>query len=155
MLEVVKRLKPDKYNPRYYIVADGDENSVKKLKLVEENSQTFSITRSRKVKQSYFTSIFTTIKSILNCFPLILRLQPDIILCNGPGSCIPPCYVAFFLKLFLINRQCKIIFVESYCRVKTISLSGMLLLFIADIFVVQWPELQKFSKRILYFGRLT
>lgn len=155
MLEIVKRLNPEKYSPKFFVVADNDENSIKKMKLVEKDGIIYKIPRSRKVKQSYFTSIFTTLVSIFSCFPLLWEIQPDLILVNGPGSCVPVCYVALLFKLFFINRHCKIVFVESFCRVNTLSLSGKLMLFVSDIFVVQWPKLKNISKRILYFGRLT
>lgn len=156
MLALIKKLNPTNYNPRCYVVADIDSASVDKLKTIEQNQdyEVFQITRSRKVKQSYMSSIVTTIVSILNCMPLLYKIQPDLILCNGPATCVPVCYVAFLLKLFFINRHCKITFVESFCRVKTLSLSGWLLLPIVDIFVVQWPKISKISSKIVYFGRL-
>lgn len=156
MLAVIKKLNPTKYNPRCYVVADSDSASIQRLKLIEtdQNYQVIQIARSRKVKQSYMSSIITTIISIIHCLPLLLNIQPDLILCNGPATCVPVCYVAFLLKLCFINRHCKITFVESFCRVKTLSLSGWLLLPIADVFVVQWPDISKISSKIVYFGRL-
>ena len=37
------------------------------------------IPRSREVKQSYFTSIFTTIHAMIYCFFLILNIQPCLV----------------------------------------------------------------------------
>lgn len=160
MLEIVKKLNPDKYNPRFYVVAENDENSIRKLKMTEEetsnkNYKVFKIPRSRKVKQSYWSSIFTTLVSLFSCFPLLWEIRPNLILCNGPGTCVPICFVALLFRILFINRHCKIVFVESFCRVKTLSLSGKILLYASDVFVVQWPRLENISKKILYFGRLT
>lgn len=158
MLEIVKKLKPDKYTPRFYIVAENDQNSVDKLMALETNPDDYKIymiTRSRKVHQSYFSSVFSTIKSLFNCIPLLMHAQPDLILCNGPATCVPVCLVAFLFKVFYINSRCKIAFIESYCRVKSLSLSGWILLYLTDIFVVQWPKISKVSRKVLYFGRLT
>ena len=158
MLEIVKTLKTDKYTPRHYVVAENDSNSVDKLMAIEKSNDDYKIymiNRSRKVHQSYFSSIFTTLRAIIDCFPLLLHTRPDLILCNGPSTCVPVSYVAFILKVFYINSSCKIAYIESFCRVKTLSLSGWLLLYISDIFVVQWPKISKISRKISYFGRLT
>lgn len=156
MLEIAKKLSTDKYTPRSYVVAEDDQNSVDKLIAFEKSEcKIYMITRSRKVHQSFVSSAFTTLKSIFNCIPLLMHAQPDLILCNGPATCVPVCLVAFLLKVFYINSRCKIAFIESFCRVKTLSLSGWILLYISDIFVVQWSSLSKVSRKVLYFGRLT
>lgn len=158
MLEIVKKLKTDKYNPRFYVVAENDQNSVDKLMTIEKDKDEYKIymiSRSRKVHQSFLSSVFTTLKSIVDCMPLLMHARPDLILCNGPATCVPVCLVAFLFKVFYINNRCKIAFIESYCRVKSLSLSGWILLYLSDIFVVQWPKISKISRKILYFGRLT
>lgn len=164
MLEVVRELDITKYAPRYYIIAKTDTNSILKLVDTEvdkepekdkHNFEIIAISRSREVKQSYWTSVISTIHATLNCIPILVRVRPDLILTNGPGTCVPVCLVAFWLKIFFINHSCQIIYVESYCRVKTLSLSGKILLWISDLFVAQWPEVAKCSKKIRYFGRLS
>lgn len=161
MMTIVKQLSKRNYSPRYYILASSDSTSESKVLNVEEPTtskndyELFRINRSRHVGQSYLTSIFTTIRSIWQCIPLVYHLQPDLVLCNGPGTCVPICLIAFMLKMFgAIDVQCKIVFVESYCRVKSVSLSGKILVWIADSFVVQWPQLANFSPKTRYFGRL-
>lgn len=157
MLEIVKKLKTEKYTPRFYVVAEEDQNSIEKLTQVETNKEDYTIyfiRRSRQVHQSYLSSIRTTILSILDCFPILVHAKPNLILTNGPGTCVPICLVTFMLKVFFYNSDCKITFIESYCRVKSLSLSGWILLYISDIFVVQWPSIKNISRKIHYFGRL-
>ncbi|CAN0841979.1 UDP-N-acetylglucosamine transferase subunit ALG14 homolog [Linum grandiflorum] len=79
----------------------------------------------------------------------------DAVLCNGPGTCIPLCMIAFLFKVMGI-RWSSIFYVESIARVKKLSLSGLLLykLHIADQFFVQWPQLQKKYPRAHYVGCL-
>lgn len=73
----------------------------------------------------------------------------------------------FSVVLFRILNvmQCKIVYVESFCRVEKyllfswplysrLSLTGYLLYFVADSFIVQWPQLQKKYKRSVYLGNL-
>jgi len=44
--------------------------------------------RPRKVGQSYLTSVFTTIRTILWSVWTLITNPVDIIICNGPGICI-------------------------------------------------------------------
>lgn len=41
--------------------------------------------RSREVKQSWITTIFTTAWAMLHSFVMIMKCRPDLLLCNGPG----------------------------------------------------------------------
>jgi beta-1,4-N-acetylglucosaminyltransferase len=101
------------------------------------------IPRSREVKQSYLTSIWTTLVAFWACFPLIWRERPRVILANGPGTCLPVCVVAWLLATLRLVPKCDIVFIESAARVHRLSLSGWLLLRLrlCALFVVQWPEL--------------
>jgi beta-1,4-N-acetylglucosaminyltransferase len=70
---------------------------------------------------------------------------------NGPGVCIPPCLIAFILKVIGL-KHVSIVFIESLARVKKLSLTGKILLPIADRFLVQWPYLK--GSIAEYHGRL-
>ncbi|XP_063974921.1 UDP-N-acetylglucosamine transferase subunit ALG14 homolog [Diachasmimorpha longicaudata] len=143
MLRIVRHLDISKYTPRVYIHAQTDEMSPVKLGDIEEHREDWKVLpliRSRQVGQSYFTSIATTLIAFFHALRLLLSENPDLILCNGPGTGVPVCLGSLFLKIFFFNRT-RIIFVESFCRVKTLSLSGKILFFVADHLIVQWPEL--------------
>lgn len=159
LLRIVKNLDSKKYEPRLYIVADNDFSSEIKIHKAEtsEIHKTYvlsRIPRSRNVNQSYLSSVFSTLYSTLYTIPVVYNFKPNIVLCNGPGTCIPVCVVVFILRCFFI-LDCRIIFVESICRVRTMSLTGKILQFFADIVVVQWPQLRDVCFRAMYFGRLT
>lgn len=158
MMAILQQMNLTNYSPRVYVLAKTDTTSHSKIIEFEgrgiDDVEIATIFRSRHVSQSYVSSVLTTLFSIFMCIPLVLRSRPDLILCNGPGTCVPICLIAFLLKVFGINRHVKISFIESYCRVKTLSLTGKILLPFADLFAVQWPDLTKISKRIQYFGRL-
>ncbi|EAT45995.1 AAEL002805-PA [Aedes aegypti] len=170
MLQIVEQLDFAKYAPREYVIAEADKTSVVKVidvevrrepDLAKQQYEIVTITRSRHVHQGYISSIFTTLMAVANSIPVVLRSRPDLILTNGPGTCVPICLVAFLSKLFFINRNCKIVFVESFCRVKSLSLSGQILQWITDLFVVQWPGLASttngsaLGRKKEYFGRLS
>ncbi|XP_067010586.1 UDP-N-acetylglucosamine transferase subunit ALG14 [Anabrus simplex] len=157
MLRLTCNLNPKRYDPRIYIMASSDVSSEVKVREVERERNSsyiiIKIPRSRNVNQSYISSIFTTIYSTLAALPIMFYHRPELILCNGPGTCIPICVIAFLMKLLWITNT-TIIFVESVCRVKTLSLSGKILLLFADAIFVQWPQLQERYKRTRYIGRL-
>ena len=123
----------------------------------------FNIPRAREVGQSYLTSIPTTMYAQLYALYLVLfQIQPHLVLCNGPGTCWPICLAALLFRiLYLPQRQrqqqryCHIVFCESLCRVKTLSLTGKLLYYITDVFLVHWKELHqqypKYTRRIQTF----
>eukprot|EP01035_Chromulina_nebulosa_P021516 gene21516-27861_t len=110
-----------------------------------------TVRRSREVKQSWITTIFTSLLSLIDCFLLICRIQPDLIISNGPGTCVFLCLSAYLLKVLRI-KECKIVFVESFCRVKTLSLTGKILYPFVDEFIVQWKTLQYEYPKSKYLG---
>ncbi|XP_011645223.1 UDP-N-acetylglucosamine transferase subunit ALG14 homolog [Pogonomyrmex barbatus] len=145
MLRIVKHMNIKNYTPRIYVHAQTDKLSAEKVKNLEDSNKDYKIVeiyRSREVQQSYFTSIWTTMFATLNCFPIIWKENPELILCNGPGTCVPLCIIAFLFKVLFITENV-IVFIESFCRVKTFSLTGKILYYLADHIIVQWAYLSK------------
>ena len=106
----------------------------------------YRLPRAREVHQSYYTSILTTIHSFVQTLILLNKIQPELLLTNGPGTCIPVIYSLFLHRILSFRsskRRCKVIFVESLCRVQTLSLSGKLVYPIVDRFIVHWPYLKE------------
>jgi len=152
----------DKYQPVRYVVANSDVTSQRQLcaalPATTRDSDFIIVPRSRSVGQSWLSSIFTTLWALLWSCYLIWRDRPQLVLCNGPGTCVPFCYAAYLWRLLgRLPVHTKIVFVESYCRVETLSLSGRLLLPLADMFVVHWPQLATryaHKSNLRYFGRI-
>lgn len=145
MLRIIKHLNIKNYSPRVYIHAQTDKLSAEKVKDIEGDNKDYKIVeiyRSREVRQSYFTSIWTTTFATLNCLPILWRENPELILCNGPGTCIPLCVIAFLFKVLFIAESV-VVFIESFCRVKTFSLTGKILYYLADHVIVRWAYLSK------------
>lgn len=154
MLRTVKHLS-SRFSPRFYIMADSDTSSFSKIINTEAelfgSHRIWQIPRSRKVHQSYISSVFTTLYSFFYSVPIVLWNRPDVILCNGPGTCVPICVIGFLSKIFLFSNV-RIIFIESICRVKSLSLTGKILIWFADLVIVQWPELKRLYKNTVYIG---
>ena len=68
-----------------------------------------------------------------------------MIISTGVLATVPLCLVC---KLF----GKKLIFIESYAKVKTPTLTGKLLYPFADRFYVQWQELLEFYPKARYVG---
>ena len=128
----------------------GSNNNIN-LSIDSTMASVHRLPRPREVHQSYISSILPTLRSIYYTFQLLQKEQPDLILANGPGICVPLIYLMFLYRVLVISRfssktsqstHCKLIFVESLCRVQTLSLSGKLVYPIVDQFVVHWPSLK-------------
>lgn len=149
------------YTPIHYVLANTDAMSKIKIGQLEdkrnhrEGADYFinEIPRSREVAQPWLSSAFTTLRAILYAFPIVWNAGPDLILCTGPGTCIPLCLVGFLYKFLGVGKS-RIIFVESICRVNTMSLSGRILYHWVDKMFVQWPGLQHKYPKSLYIGRI-
>ncbi|KAI5952265.1 ALG14 [Candida jiufengensis] len=136
-----------------WIYSSGDLSSINQIKQHNQNAHLIEIPRARKVGQSYLTSIPTTLYSFLISSITLLNHNPKILLLNGPGTCIPIAYILFFYKIFGLNNT-KVIYIESLARVNKLSLSGRLIMPIADRFIVQWENLYHQYNRAEYYGIL-
>ncbi|XP_004635757.1 UDP-N-acetylglucosamine transferase subunit ALG14 homolog [Octodon degus] len=153
------------YSPRHYVIADTDKMSADKINSFEldradRDPSTMAskcyihrIPRSREVQQSWLSSVLSTLHSMWLSFPLVHRVRPDLVLCNGPGTCVPICVSALLLGILGIKKVI-IVYVESICRVETLSLSGKILIHLSDYFIVQWPTLKEKYPKSVYLGRI-
>ncbi|XP_016327505.1 UDP-N-acetylglucosamine transferase subunit ALG14 homolog isoform X2 [Sinocyclocheilus anshuiensis] len=150
------------YNPRHYVTADTDKMSEEKIRTFEAEQEKSGspsqftihrIPRSREVRQSWSSSVLSSLSALISSVPLVFRLQPDIVLCNGPGTCVPLCAAGLLLGVLGLKRVL-IIYVESICRVETLSLSGKILYYFSDYFFVQWASLKDKYPKAIYLGRL-
>ncbi|KAK0486092.1 glycosyltransferase family 1 protein [Armillaria novae-zelandiae] len=171
-----------RFSSRIYIVGDGDTLSTQKAidleskKCASSSEQNvrhlfffavWTIPRARRVHQSLLSSPLTALWSLLRCMqhvtisPLLSSSsasQPfaDVLILNGPGTCLSLC-IAIYVNKFIGLPVPKLIYVESFARVHSLSLSGKLLRPLVDRyrvidptdpvwpypsprFVVQWPQ---------------
>uniref|UniRef100_A0A7S0RKA0 UDP-N-acetylglucosamine transferase subunit ALG14 n=1 Tax=Chlamydomonas leiostraca TaxID=1034604 RepID=A0A7S0RKA0_9CHLO len=164
MLKVVEKLDRQRYTPRTYVAATTDTHSTRKAGELEKRMspdgkasdvELYAIPRSREVGQSYITSVFTTLRACLYAGMLVWKEAPDVIIANGPGTCIPICAAAYILRQLHV-RWCEVVYVESIARVNKLSLSGKILYHsrIADLFLVQWESLVKRYPRAVFADRV-
>jgi beta-1,4-N-acetylglucosaminyltransferase len=102
MLALVASLDPAWYSPRTYVVAATDALGPVKAAQAEEallvnkggsraptTPTVLTIPRSREVGQSYLTSVWTTLVALTASMRLVWAAKPDLLLVNGPGTCLP------------------------------------------------------------------
>ena len=161
MLSLLASLDSSTYSPRDYVIAQTDHTSGQRIEAFEAQRAAGSPTafrllwlpRSREVGQSYATSVLTTLHALLYAVVLVFRSRPSLLLCNGPGTCVPVCVSALALRLLGI-KYTTIIYVESIARVQSLSLSGRIMIRFVDHFLVQWPQLASKYPQARYIGRL-
>ena len=78
---------------------------------------------------------------------LFLKFKPDVVVTTGAHTCVAMCYIA---KLF----RKKVIYIESFARRDSKSLSGKIIYPISNLFIVQWEEMLKFYPKAKYFGSI-
>ena len=141
MIELSKDLK-EKIN-YFYLVQEDDVLSKKKIIY---KGKIIKVKRNAKFKELKIFSIFRTIFIFFKAIKIIKKNKIDTIISAGPGISIP-----FFYAGKLLGK--KLIFIESWARVISKSISGKLIYPIADIFFVQWKDNLKNYPKALYRGR--
>lgn len=119
--------------------------------------KTVTLRRGRRVGQSYLTAIWTTFVGILDSIIIVLTHKPKLCLTNGPAISVTVSLAIRFLQVITFGfYKCNVVYVESFCRTKALSLSGRINyhLRLADGFYVQWRELVKEFPRAIYKGLL-
>ena len=152
MLRLITDFDFDRYGPLTLVTAATDTTSRAKAEreLPREALATArwaEIPRAREVGQSFGSSVPSTLHALWECVHLIWTAAPELVLVNGPGTCVP---VAVLARL----AGARVIFVESWCRVESLSLTGRIMYWVAHRFVVHWPELARRYPRAEYLGRI-
>ena len=132
------------------------------LKLAEswKGHETFCITTTDVLgeKLQKYGSVYTVgecnrehplrvILVLIRCMSVILRERPNVVTSTGAAV---GCIICFLGKLL----GAKIVWVDSITNVEQVSLSGGMVMYIADLFLVQWPELMHRYKNVEYIGAI-
>lgn len=130
------------------------------LKSIAEKNDSFFVTEeSAQVKNMTDLLVYTTSqinrhekKFVFNFIKLfffahrIIKLEkPEVVISTGALIAFPICLVA---KL----RGAKVVYIESFARVKNGSLTGKLIYRFSDLFLVQWEPLLKVFPKAKYVG---
>lgn len=83
----------------------------------------------------------------LRCLCIVFKERPDVVISTGAAA---GCMLCFLGKMF----GAKVVWIDSITNVERISLSGRMVRYVADLFLVQWPELTSRYKKVEFVGTL-
>ncbi|WP_071393467.1 PssD/Cps14F family polysaccharide biosynthesis glycosyltransferase [Bacillus tuaregi] len=135
------QLKPlfDEYD--YHIIT---EKSIITEDLSKQYRMSFLVYGARNY---LFRYVFKITYNIFKSLYYFLREKPDVIVTTGAHTAVPMCYIA---KIF----GKKVVFIESFAKTSTPTISGKLVYPIADLFIVQWKEMKKHYPKAVYGGSI-
>lgn len=135
--EQIRQLKElaDRFECYYVLPVNKSTKKFKRKKYLVSDFY-----RKRKI-QFVFQLALTSIQQLL----IFLKEMPDVVITTGAGVAIPTCLLA---KLF----KKKLIYIESFARMKTLNKTGEFLYKYADLFMVQWENLLEFAPNAVYRG---
>ena len=90
-----------------------------------------------QINRNEKTFIFKMIINSFKSFNIFINEKPDIVISTGALSTIPICISS---KIF----RKKVIFIESFAKVTSPTLTGKLVYKFADQFYVQWEQLKEY-----------
>lgn len=99
----------------------------------------------RQTNRNELMLIINLLINLLKSIYIYYKEKPDIIICTGVLSMIPICLIA------KINRK-KLIYIESFAKVNSPTLSGKLLYKFADVFYVQWESMIDIYPKARFIG---
>ena len=91
--------------------------------------------------------ILRFIQSFFTILRILRKERPTHIISFGAMCTVPVCIIGKLMHM-------KVIYVESYTRLKDLSLSGKIIYPLADLFVVQWKQLVSKYPKAVYGGAL-
>ena len=159
ILLMIQKLDFNKFSSCYFVSSHNDKNSENKAKesiQIDKYKNTkfcfLKIYRARNVGQSFISSIPTTLYALFQSFFILIKYRPNMVVTNGPGVAFPILFIGFILRILMILSEFKIMFIESYCRTKSISLCGKIVEPFCDRFIVLWKNLE--TKKREYLGKI-
>ena len=106
--------------------------------------------REYKTYWCYFPTtrnVINFIKNTFQSFYVLWKERPDVIMSSGAGVAIPYFYLGKLLGK-------KTVYIESFTRVTSCSLTGKLVYPVTNLFCVQWESTMKFYPSAKVIGRL-
>lgn len=148
----------ERSRPRVLIVCSAGGHLLEALRATEGVAMDFDVATFRLPHQQVPPGARTlhylvdphvsTGKYVLNALQslwLMFRLRPQVVLTTGAGIAIACALIGKCLGA-------RLIFVETVAGVGRLSRTGALLYRVADLFIVQWPEIRNRYPRAVYGG---
>lgn len=135
--EQLLMLKPLIYKYKGFVVTERTNYDI-------ENLET-EFYYLKQVNRHESKCIYYMLVNILKTIQIFFIERPDVIISTGALATIPMCILA---KIF--NR--KVIFIESFAKINSATLTGKLIYKFADQFYVQWEDMKLIYPNAIYKG---
>ncbi|MED3910371.1 PssD/Cps14F family polysaccharide biosynthesis glycosyltransferase [Peribacillus simplex] len=107
-----------------------------------KNLKAYDVTQINRREKTFIIKLFLL---IIESFVIFFKEKPDVVISTGALATVPICLLA---KLF----RKKLIFIESFSKISSPTITGRIMYRIADLFLIQWEELKKFYPNAIYGG---
>lgn len=109
------------------------------------NVEGFTNYRLMQVNRKELSMPFRLIINGFESIHILIKEKPDVIITSGVLAMIPLC---------LLAKLCgkKLIYIESFAKINSPTLTGKLLYKYADRFYVQWESMKEFYPDAIYLG---
>ncbi|CRG94319.1 dolichol-linked oligosaccharide biosynthesis enzyme, putative [Plasmodium gallinaceum] len=155
IIEILKILKNNDNIFNFFYASNDIFSKIKVEKILKNYKKKFLIIpRCRNVGESYILSFIKFFFTFIYCIFLTYKMNNmKLIIVNGPGTCLPVVFSLLFRK-YIFFKTIKIVYIESVCRIYSLSLTAKLLYVFADLFVVFSEHLEKKYKKAKFYGYL-
>lgn len=138
----------------------GHFEEISKLDVIEGEYESFLLTEKGGFEAQKFCDHVIYVRQInrkellflpkflllfLRSFLILVKEKPDCIISVGALATYPICLLGKLMRK-------KIIYIESFARVDSPSLTGKLMYKISDLFIIQWEDMKKFYPKAVYGG---
>lgn len=99
----------------------------------------------KQVNRHEIKFLYYMLINIIITFKVFFKEKPDVVISTGALSTIPVCLISKIFKK-------KVIFIESFAKINSPTLTGKLIYKFADQFYVQWDTMKKFYPKAICKG---
>jgi beta-1,4-N-acetylglucosaminyltransferase len=135
--EQIMMLKPLMEDYDSFVIT---EETHYKLKTIE--NKTYYLKQVNR-KEKIF--VWNMLKNIWTSIGIYKKEKPDVVICTGVLAMIPICLIAKLMGK-------KLIYIESYAKVTSPTMTGKFLYRFADRFYVQWESMLECYPKAIYLG---
>lgn len=138
-MEQIKQLDPlrDEYDIVYLVSDNCSNRGMKDAVFVPEYRNNFKIMKYLDLVRIFLAS-----------FALMRRIKPDVIISTGSAATFPACWIQ--KKIY----KRKVIYIESFAKRTSGTITGKLVYPFADFFIIQWEELKRVYPNAIYGGMI-
>lgn len=137
-LDELLMLKPLMKKYDSYIITEKTSYSV----LTDKENDVYYVSQ---IDRREIVFLFKLITLLVQSAWLLIKEKPDVVIATGALVSVPTCLLA---KLF----GKKVVFIETFAKLYSPSLSGKIVYRFADLFIIQWDSLKTYYQNAVYGG---